>query len=52
MMTSFGRLKPGVSLEQAQADLGTVGSQLLASYPDAYPQQYGYRMTSRRCIRT
>jgi predicted permease len=45
MMTSFGRLKPGVSLEQAQADLGTVGSQLLASYPDAYPQQYGYRMT-------
>jgi len=45
MMTSFGRLKPGVSLDQAQADLGTVGSQLLASYPDAYPQQYGYRMT-------
>src|SRR5258706_4278709 len=44
MMTAFGRLKEGVTLEQAQADLGTMGANLMASYPEAYPKQYGYRM--------
>jgi putative ABC transport system permease protein len=41
-MTAFGRLKPGVPLEQAQADLSTVASQMEKAYPDAYPASYGY----------
>src|SRR5438067_536694 len=34
----FGRLKPGVSLESAQADLSTIARQLESSYP----KEYGY----------
>src|SRR5579862_8412480 len=34
MMTAFGRLKPGVVLEQAQADLATIAARLESSYPD------------------
>jgi len=45
-MNVFGRLKPGVSLEQAKADLGTLAGQLEASYPDAYPKNYGYTATA------
>jgi len=42
MMTAFGRLKPGVLLEQAQADLSTIAASLENSYPDIYPKSYGY----------
>jgi predicted permease len=42
MMTAFGRLKPGVPLEQAQADLSLIANHLEHSYPDAYPKQAGY----------
>lgn len=42
MMTVFGRLKPGMPLQQAQADLSTVASQMAKAYPDAYPEAYGY----------
>ncbi len=42
MMTAFGRLKPGVSLEQAQADLSTIAARLEKAYPEAYPKQFGY----------
>ncbi|HYL73029.1 MAG TPA: ABC transporter permease [Bryobacteraceae bacterium] len=45
-MNVFGRLKPGVSLEKAQADLGTLAHQLEAAYPDAYPKNYGYAATA------
>jgi len=38
----FGRLKPGVSLEAAQADLSTIARQLESSYPKDYPKEYGY----------
>ncbi|HEV2913118.1 MAG TPA: ABC transporter permease [Pyrinomonadaceae bacterium] len=42
MMTVFGRLKPGVKLEQAQADLSTIAGNLQAAYPDSYPKNEGY----------
>jgi hypothetical protein len=57
MMNAFGRLKPGVSVEQAQADLSTLAGQLERSYPEAYKRGYGYGITvaplredlTRRC---
>ncbi len=42
MMTVFGRLKPGVELEQAQADLSSIAGNLQAAYPDSYPKNEGY----------
>jgi putative ABC transport system permease protein len=38
----FGRLKPGATVEQAQADADTVAGNLKATYPDNYPQNIGY----------
>ena len=43
---AFGRLKPGVSLEKAQADLSTVAHQMEAAYPKDYPREYGYGITA------
>jgi putative ABC transport system permease protein len=42
MMTVFGRLKSGVKVEQAQADLNTIASNLQAAYPESYPKSEGY----------
>ncbi|HVG17783.1 MAG TPA: ABC transporter permease [Blastocatellia bacterium] len=42
MMSVFGRLKSGVPVEQAQADLSTVASNLQMQYPDSYPANRGY----------
>src|SRR5947209_9087884 len=38
----FGRLKPGVTLQAAQADLSTVARQIETAYPKDYPKEYGY----------
>jgi putative ABC transport system permease protein len=46
MMTAFGRLKPGVPLAQAQADLSTIAARLQKSYPDVYPKQAGYALAA------
>jgi putative ABC transport system permease protein len=46
MMTAFGRLKPGVPLGQAQADLSVVASSLRRSYPETYPEQAGYSVAA------
>jgi predicted permease len=45
MLTVFGRLKPGVPLAQAQADLSTVAGQVESANPDVYPKNYGYAMS-------
>ena len=45
-MEVFGRLKPGVTLEQAQADLSVIAARLQGDYPDAYPENAGYAVVS------
>ncbi|MFL6214049.1 MAG: ADOP family duplicated permease [Blastocatellia bacterium] len=45
MMNVFGRLKPGVTVEQAQADLSAIANNLQRAYPDAYPENRGYAAT-------
>jgi len=42
MMEVFGRLKPGATLGQAQADLSTIGARLQSEYPKYYPAELGY----------
>ena len=42
MMSVFGRLKPGVPVEQAQADLSTLAANLKTQYPESYPANRGY----------
>jgi putative ABC transport system permease protein len=46
MMNVFGRLKPGVPLQQAQADLSTIAHQLENAYPEAYPKNNGYAIAT------
>jgi len=42
MMSVFGRLKSGVPVTQAQADLSTLAGNLQKQYPDSYPTNRGY----------
>ena len=42
MMSVFARMKPGVPVAQAQADLSTLASNLQEQYPDSYPANRGY----------
>jgi putative ABC transport system permease protein len=42
MMAAFGRVKPGVSLAQAGADLSTIAGRLEAEYPKFYAPEIGY----------
>ena len=44
MMIAFGRIKPGVTLEQAQADLSVVGANMVTANPANYPAGYGYSL--------
>jgi len=38
----FGRLKPGVEVSQAQADITGIAANLQQTYPDIYPKHIGY----------
>lgn len=44
MMTAFARLKPGVTVAQAQSDVAVVASQMERANPEAYPKQNGYTL--------
>jgi predicted permease len=46
MSTALARLKPGVSLAKAQADLDIVAARLQNEYPDTYPLHRGYRVVA------
>jgi putative ABC transport system permease protein len=37
MMEAFGRLKPGISVAQANADFSTIAGRLRSEYPKSYP---------------
>ena len=42
MMEVFGRLKPGVTVAQANADVSTIAAGLKAAYPKSYPDNVGF----------
>ncbi len=46
MMRVFGRLKPGVTPEQAQSDVAVIAQRLRQDYPDVYPEPAGYTAVS------
>ena len=39
-----GRLRPGVSPEQAQAEMNTLAKRFERDYPESYPAESGYRL--------
>jgi putative ABC transport system permease protein len=41
VLTVLARLKPGVKLTEAQADLSTIGNRLALAYPKSYPSAAG-----------
>jgi putative ABC transport system permease protein len=41
MMSVFGRMKPGVSVEHCKADLSVISARMVAQHPDAYPKEMG-----------
>jgi putative ABC transport system permease protein len=42
MMQVFGRMKPGISVSQSQADLNSVSANLQRAYPNDYPPAIDY----------
>jgi putative ABC transport system permease protein len=46
MMQVFGRMKPGISLSQARADLNGVAANLQQAYPKNYPPEIDYSMAT------
>jgi putative ABC transport system permease protein len=42
MMDVFGRVKPGVSVAEARADLSMIAGRLKLEYPKSYPEKLGY----------
>jgi predicted permease len=41
MMSLFGRMKPGVSVEHCKSDLALISSRMVQQHPDAYPKEAG-----------
>lgn len=45
MMGVFGRLKSGVSVEQAKSDVAMIAAGMQREHPDSYPENTGFRAT-------
>jgi len=45
MVSALGRLKPGITVAAAKAELALIGDRLAASYPDAYDRAAGFSTT-------
>jgi putative ABC transport system permease protein len=48
MLSVYGRLKPGVTLEQSRADVASVARGLAADHADVYPRESGFAATTLR----
>jgi putative ABC transport system permease protein len=46
MMQAFGRMKPGISVSQARADLNGVAANLQHAYPKDYPPEFDYSVAT------
>jgi putative ABC transport system permease protein len=46
MMKAFGRMRPGVSVKQARADLNGVAANLRKAYPKDYPPEIDYSIAT------
>jgi predicted permease len=46
MVSAVGRLKPGITLERARADLAVVASRFQSAYPKDYPKDSGFTTTA------
>jgi len=46
MMTAFGRLKEGATVEQVQADLSVVANTIASTHPETYLKQDGYTLVA------
>ncbi|MHB8656078.1 MAG: ABC transporter permease [Terriglobia bacterium] len=46
MMRLFGRLKPGITLAESNADLSLIASRLRSQFPKSYPKESGYTAAS------
>jgi predicted permease len=46
MMQAFARLRPGVTLDKARADLSVVAAGMQQSYPDFYPATQGFAVAA------
>jgi putative ABC transport system permease protein len=46
MMSAFARVRDGVKIEKARADLDLAAAQIQAEHPDEYPTSRGYRMSA------
>jgi len=47
MTELFGRLAPGVTLDQARADLRTAYAAMMKDHPDAYPKQAAFQIDAK-----
>jgi predicted permease len=47
MTELFGRLAPGVTLDQARAELRTVYAPMIKDHPDAYPPQANFQIDAK-----
>jgi predicted permease len=45
MMLTFGRMKAGITLDQARSDLRGIAAQLEQEFPKSYPARLGYTVT-------